>query len=150
MKKVHPEKVICQKLLQISNTEEENPQFCTLFSPVTFCQQSFIIFLNSFEISVKFCIIFIPIFKFCGKNVFRSYQHFLKTLKPNSQETAQNFEKGVLQKFLRITNIPVNPYHILKKHHNRCTLMQISVSDFYIPRIGLPIQLQPISLIGQP
>jgi hypothetical protein len=44
------------------------------------------------------------------------------------QETAQNFEKGVLQKFLRITfytYIPVNPYHFLKKHHNRCTLLDM-------------------------
>ncbi len=52
----------------------------------------------------------------------------IRTLKPNSQETAQNFEKGVLQKFLRITfytYVLVNPYHFIKKHHNRCTLLQV-------------------------
>jgi len=40
-----------------------------------------------------------------------SYEHFFETLKPYSQETAQNFEKRVLQKCLRIafyTYIPVN------------------------------------------
>jgi hypothetical protein len=30
-KKVHLEKVICQKLLQISSIEEETLSFCTLF-----------------------------------------------------------------------------------------------------------------------
>jgi hypothetical protein len=40
-----------------------------------------------------------------------------ETLKPYSQETAQNFEKHVLQKCLRIafyTYIPMNLYHFLK------------------------------------
>jgi hypothetical protein len=58
---------------------------------------------------------------------------FFKTLKPNSQETAQNFEKGVLQKFLRIafyTYIPVNPYHFLKKHHKRYTLLSSNLLDY--------------------
>jgi hypothetical protein len=56
-----------------------------------------------------------------------SYKHFFETLKPDSQETAQNFEKRVLQKCLRITfytYIPVNPFHFLKKHQNRCTLLR--------------------------
>jgi hypothetical protein len=42
----------------------------------------------------------------------------------NSQETAQNFEKHVLQKYLKIisyTYILVNLYHF---HHDRCTLLQ--------------------------
>jgi hypothetical protein len=50
---------------------------------------------------------------------------FFETLKLYSQETAQNFEKDVLQKCLRIafyTYIPVNLYNFLKKHYNRCTL----------------------------
>jgi hypothetical protein len=37
---------------------------------------------------------------------------------------AQNFEKRVLQKCLRITFCtykPVNPFHFHKKHQNRCT-----------------------------
>jgi hypothetical protein len=45
---------------------------------------------------------------------------------PSSQETAQNFEKHVLQKCLRIafyTYMPVNLYHFLKKPHNRSTLL---------------------------
>ncbi len=66
----------------------------------------------------------IPKFKFCEEKVFRSYKHFFETLKPYSQETAQNIEKHVLQKCLRIafyTYIPVNLYHFLEKH-NRCTL----------------------------
>jgi hypothetical protein len=32
LKKVHPEKVICKKLLQISSIEEENPKFAPLFA----------------------------------------------------------------------------------------------------------------------
>jgi hypothetical protein len=52
----------------------------------------------------------------------------IETFKPNSQETTQNFERGVLQKFLRITfytYIPVKSYHFLKNHHIRCTLMPV-------------------------
>ncbi len=55
-----------------------------------------------------------------------SYKYFFETFKPDSQETAQNFEKPVLQKCLRITFYtykPVNPFHFLKKHQNRCTLL---------------------------
>ncbi len=56
-----------------------------------------------------------------------SYQRFFETLKPDSQETAQNFEKRILQKclftFTFYTYKPVNPFHFLKKHLNRCTLM---------------------------
>jgi hypothetical protein len=40
---------------------------------------------------------------------------------------AKNFEKRILQKCLRInfyTYIPMNPYKFLKKHYNRCTLVQ--------------------------
>ncbi len=47
---------------------------------------------------------------------------------PDSQKTAQNFEKRVSQKCLRITFYtykPMNPFHFLKKHQNRCTLMYI-------------------------
>ncbi len=39
---------------------------------------------------------------------------------------AKNFEKCILQKCLRInfyTYIPVNPFKFLKKHCNRCTLV---------------------------
>ena len=36
-KKVNPEKVICQKLLQVSSIEEDKLQFCKLLLPVTLC-----------------------------------------------------------------------------------------------------------------
>ncbi len=62
-----PEKVLCQTLLQVSSIEEEILIFFTLFLA------NFHIFLNSFKISVKFCVVLIPIFKFCKKNVFMSY-----------------------------------------------------------------------------
>jgi hypothetical protein len=66
----------------------------------------------------------IPIFKFCKEKVFMSFE----TLKPDSQEMAQNVEKRILQKCFRITFYtykPVNPFHYLKKHQNRCTLLYI-------------------------
>jgi hypothetical protein len=47
-------------------------------------------------------------------------------LKLDLQETAQNFEKRVLQKCFRVTfytYIPVKPFHFLKKHQNHCTLV---------------------------
>jgi hypothetical protein len=46
---VHPEKVICKKLLQISSIEEENPQIRTLFLPVTFLLASFLHFSQQFR-----------------------------------------------------------------------------------------------------
>ncbi len=48
-KKVHPEKVICKKLLQISSIEEENPKICTLFLPVTFLLPCFLHFSQQFR-----------------------------------------------------------------------------------------------------
>ena len=35
-KKMHPQKVICQKLLQISSIEEGKDKFSTLVLPITF------------------------------------------------------------------------------------------------------------------
>jgi hypothetical protein len=49
LKKVHPEKVICKELPQISSIEEENPQICTLFLPVTFLLASFLHFSQQFR-----------------------------------------------------------------------------------------------------
>ncbi len=40
-------------------------QFCTLFLPITFLLANFSHFFNSFKISVKFCVVLIPIFKCC-------------------------------------------------------------------------------------
>jgi hypothetical protein len=71
-----------------------------------------------------------PYSNFVKKKFLGHISTFFLTLKPNSQETAQNFVKGVLQKFFRITfytYIPVNPYHFLKRHHNRCTLLTTQV-----------------------
>jgi hypothetical protein len=60
------------------------------------------------------------------KKILGNISTFFETLKPYSQETAQNFEKRVLQKCLRIafyTYITMNLHHFLKKHHNHCTLV---------------------------
>jgi hypothetical protein len=57
---------------------------------------------------------------------------FFETLKPDSQEMAQNLKKHISQKCLRITFYnykPVNPFHFLKTHQNRCTLMQVQHTD---------------------
>jgi hypothetical protein len=121
LKKAYLEKVIWQKLVQVSCIEEYKLQFCTLLLLVTFFQLIFYIFLNRFQISVKFWVVLIPIFKF--SEVILA---FFETLMPYSQETAQNFEKLVLQKCLRIafyTYMPVNLYNFLKKQHNCCTLL---------------------------
>jgi hypothetical protein len=92
---VYLEKVICQKLLQFSSREEYKLQFCTLLLPVTFLLANFLHFSQQ----------------------FRNQRNF-ETLKPYSQETAQNFEKRVLQKCLRIAF-----YTFI--HHNHCTLVFI-------------------------
>jgi hypothetical protein len=115
-KKIQPENVLCQVLLQVSSIEEEKLRFFTPFLAITFLLANFHIFLNSFEISTKFCVVLILIFKFCKEKVFISYKHFFETLKPDSQETAKNFEKRVLQQCLRITfdaYKTVNPFHFL-------------------------------------
>ncbi len=47
-KKIHPEKVICQTLLQVSSKEEENLWFFTLFLAVTFLLANFSHFSQQF------------------------------------------------------------------------------------------------------
>ncbi len=48
IKKVHTEKVICQKLLRVSSIiEEDKLQFCTLFLPITFLVSKFFAFLEN-------------------------------------------------------------------------------------------------------
>ncbi len=59
---------------------------------------------------------------------FHSDQGSKKAPDPGAQlaRNAQNFEKRVLKRFLRITfytYIPVIPCHFLKKHHYRCALL---------------------------
>ena len=73
LKKVYLEKVNCQKLVQVSSIEEYKLQFCTLLLPVTFLLANFCIFLNRFQISVKFWVVLIPMFTFCEVKIFRSY-----------------------------------------------------------------------------
>ena len=48
-KKIHPEKVICQTLLQVSSIEEENLWFFTLFLAVTFLLANFSHFSQQFR-----------------------------------------------------------------------------------------------------
>jgi hypothetical protein len=43
------EKVICQKLLQVSSREEYKLQFCTLLLPVTFLLANFLHFSQQFQ-----------------------------------------------------------------------------------------------------
>ena len=49
LKKVYLEKVICQKLLQVSSREEYKLQFCTLLLPVTFLLANFLHFSQQFR-----------------------------------------------------------------------------------------------------
>jgi hypothetical protein len=49
MKKVYIEKVICQKLLQVSSIEENRLQLCTLLLPVTFLLANFLHFSQQFR-----------------------------------------------------------------------------------------------------
>ncbi len=44
LKKVYLEKVICQKLVQVSSIEEDKLQLCTLLLPVTFSLANFLHF----------------------------------------------------------------------------------------------------------
>jgi hypothetical protein len=46
---VYLEKVICQKLLQVSSREEYKLQFCTLLLPVTFLLANFWHFSQQFR-----------------------------------------------------------------------------------------------------
>jgi hypothetical protein len=50
--------------------------------------------------------------------ILQTFLALFETLRPNSQETAQNLKKRVLQKGIRITI-----YNFLKKRHNRGTLL---------------------------
>ncbi len=49
MKKVHPEKVLCQTLLQVSSIEEEKLRFFKLFLPITFLLANFSHFSQQFR-----------------------------------------------------------------------------------------------------
>jgi hypothetical protein len=49
LKKVYLEKVICQKLLQVSSREEYKLQFCTLLLAVTFLFAIFLHFSQLFR-----------------------------------------------------------------------------------------------------
>ena len=128
-KKVHPEKVLCQTLLQVNSIEEENLWFFTFVLAVTFLLANFSHFSQQFRNQRKILCCFDTHIQILQRKSFYVILALFETIKPDSQETAQNFEKRVLQKCLRITFYtckPVNPFQFLKKHQNRCTLPYIS------------------------
>jgi hypothetical protein len=57
-KKIHPEKVICQTLLQVSSIEEENLWFFTLFLAVIFLLANFSHFSQQFRYQRKILLCF--------------------------------------------------------------------------------------------
>jgi hypothetical protein len=66
------EKVICQKLVQVSSIEEAKLQFCTLLLPVTFLLANFLHFSQQILNQRKILSCFdTHIFKFCEEKVFR-------------------------------------------------------------------------------
>jgi hypothetical protein len=72
---VHPEKVICQKLLQVTSIEEDKLKFCTLFLPATFLA-TFLHFSHKFQNQQK---ILRSIFKnFAKKEILGHINIFLK------------------------------------------------------------------------
>ncbi len=127
IKKILPEKVIWQTLLQvISIEEEENLWFFTLILAVAFLLANFSHFSQQFRNQRKILRCFDTHIQILQRKSFYVILALFWNLKPDSQETAQNFKKRVLQKCLRLTFYtykPVNPFHFLKKHQNRCTLM---------------------------
>ncbi len=104
---------------------------CNFFDRKFFC-----IFLNRFQISVKFWVALLPMFKFCEERKFLLAHWcpslplilaFLWTFKALlARNCSKILKKHVWQKCLRIafyTYIHVNLYKYLKKYHNRCTLL---------------------------
>ncbi len=94
---------------------------------VTFLLANFSHFSQQFQTQHKILRCFDTHIQILKIKSFSVILALFETLKPNSQEMAQ-FEKRVLQKCLRITFYtfkPVNPFHFLKKHQNRCTLLHI-------------------------
>jgi hypothetical protein len=80
----YSEKAICPKLLQGSSIEEDKPHLCTLVLLINFQLANFLhFFRNQCKISIL---------KFC-----EGHNHFFETLKPNSQETAENLKSGVFK-----------------------------------------------------
>ena len=73
LKKEYLEKVIFQKLVQVSSMEEAILQFCKLLLPVTFLLANFLHFSQQIPNQRNFWVVLIPIFKFCEEKVFRSY-----------------------------------------------------------------------------
>jgi len=51
----------------------QTPILHTSFASNFFVSKIFCIFLNRFQIGIKFWVVLIPIFKFCEEKVFRSY-----------------------------------------------------------------------------
>ncbi len=99
MEKVHREKVISQKLLKVSGSsiEEDKLLCCTLCLPVTFSLAIFSHLSQQFRNQPKI------------RRCFDDHINIFVMLALFSQETAQNFEKHVLQKCLRITFYTYKP-----------------------------------------
>ncbi len=117
-----------------------------VFFAYNFFVSKFLQFYNSFEISIKFCVVLIPLFKFCKKSFWVMLALFWN-FKSQCARNGSQFWKCVLQKCLRITILftpiyPWTPISFLKKHDNRCTLVRgrvrtlrptiILFSNFYL------------------
>ncbi len=126
LKKVYLEKVICEKLLQVSSIEEDKLQFCTLLLPVTFLLAHFLHFSQQFRNQRKILSCFDTHIQILWRKSFYVKLALFWNLKALFARNGSKCWKTCLQKCLRIafyTFIPMNPYHSLKKHHNRCTLL---------------------------
>jgi hypothetical protein len=89
LKKVYLEKVICQKLVQVSSIEEYNLQFCTLSFPVSFLLANFLQFSQQFQNQRKILSCFDTHIQILWRKSVLVILAFFETLKPYSQETAQ-------------------------------------------------------------
>jgi hypothetical protein len=98
--------------------EEEKLQFFTLFLAITFLLANLSHFSQQFQNQHKILRCFDTQIQVLQRKRFYVILALFETLQPDSQETAQNFEKRVLQKCLRITFYAyktVNSFHFLKK-----------------------------------
>ena len=78
LKKVYIEKVICQKLIQVSSIEEYKLQFCTLLLPVTFLLANFLHFSQQFQNQRKILRCFEKYSNFVKKKFIGHFRTFWK------------------------------------------------------------------------
>ncbi len=86
--------------MQISSIEEENPKFFTLVLPVTFLLANFLHF--SQEISLKFCIFLIAIFKFYEEKMLGHISTFFKIQSPIRKKRLKILKKVFYKSFLEL------------------------------------------------